>query len=189
MPKAFVFDAFGTLVSPVPRDGAYQRLARDVGAAPAAFRRCALTSDASLESMAASLGVADVRQYRQLLDEELSSCALFEDVPEALAMLENRGIPYAVCSNLASGYGRKVKELLPRAAAYIFSFEAGLAKPEPEIYRKCCEALEHSAESMAFVGDTPRMDVDGPIAAGMRAALVDRVNGKDVASAVRLFLA
>jgi len=184
-PEAVVFDAFGTLITAVPgKDGAYQTLARDVAAEPIDFRRSALTCPASLHEFAFSLGASDPAKYQRMLESELEGCTLYDDVRDTLAFLRATGVRYAVCSNLASGYGGKVRELVPGAEAYVFSYETGLVKPESGIYGACCEALGLPPEKIAFIGDTPSMDFQGPTAAGMRAALVTRKAGDGLLAAI-----
>jgi putative hydrolase of the HAD superfamily len=47
-------------------------------------------------------------------------------------------------------------------------------KPCPQIFEKALEALNVSASEVVFVGDTPRLDVAGPKAVGIKAVLIER---------------
>lgn len=52
----------------------------------------------------------------------------------------------------------------------LFSYEAGICKPAPEIYRKSLARLGVAAETAVFIDDRQKM-VDGAIAVGMQAYL------------------
>ncbi len=58
--------------------------------------------------------------------------------------------------------------------AVIISAEVGLRKPNPQIYRRILEMMRLDAREVLFVGDTPREDVQGPRAAGMRTAWISK---------------
>ena len=58
--------------------------------------------------------------------------------------------------------------------AVIISAEVGLRKPNPQIYRRMLEMLRLDASEVLFVGDTPREDVAGPQAVGMRTAWISK---------------
>jgi len=83
-----------------------------------------------------------------------------------------------LCTNLAKPYGAAVHALLPGLDAYVFSYEAGFKKPEPEIYRASCDALICRPEEVLFIGDNHDADVEGPGAFGMQAQLINRKGGQ-----------
>ncbi len=58
--------------------------------------------------------------------------------------------------------------------AEVFSSELGLAKPDPRIYRHCCELLGVSPREGVFVGDGANDELDGARRVGLRAILVHR---------------
>jgi FMN phosphatase YigB (HAD superfamily) len=58
--------------------------------------------------------------------------------------------------------------------AVIISAEAGLRKPNPQIYQRILTMLQLRPHEVLFVGDTPREDVLGPRIAGMRVAWVNK---------------
>jgi len=58
--------------------------------------------------------------------------------------------------------------------AVIISAEVGLRKPNPRIYRQMLEMLRLDASEVLFVGDTPREDVAGPQAVGMRTVWISK---------------
>ncbi len=57
----------------------------------------------------------------------------------------------------------------------VFSYEAGVTKPEPEIYRWVLNGLALESGKVLFVGDTVKADIDGPREAGMKAVHVDKL--------------
>jgi putative hydrolase of the HAD superfamily len=52
-------------------------------------------------------------------------------------------------------------------AAIVISGEAGIAKPDPDIYRLALERLGYAAEETLFIGDHPVNDIWGAGKAGM----------------------
>lgn len=56
--------------------------------------------------------------------------------------------------------------------AILISEEAGIAKPNPSVYRICAEQLGIPPEECLFVGDTPESDIAGAKAAGMHSLLL-----------------
>ncbi|MDG4824003.1 HAD family hydrolase [Asanoa sp. WMMD1127] len=55
----------------------------------------------------------------------------------------------------------------------VTSVEVGVRKPAPLIYEEALGRLGVAASSAVFVGDNPSADYFGPLAAGMRAFLID----------------
>jgi FMN phosphatase YigB (HAD superfamily) len=84
-------------------------------------------------------------------------------VPEALQTACTAGIPLAVVSNTLSGAAHR--DFLARAgigrlfAAQIYSNEAGVRKPNPQMIWNATDALGIAPESCWFVGDSPRRDM------------------------------
>ncbi len=99
----------------------------------------------------------------------LASVEAFADAVPAVAALRARGLRVGICSNLASPYAVPARLLLPPMDAYGFSFTVGAIKPEAQIYRAVCAALELQPKQVLMVGDTLEADVIGPLRFGMRA--------------------
>ncbi|MFD9715731.1 HAD family hydrolase [Streptomyces sp. NPDC059076] len=97
--------------------------------------------------------------------------ALFDDVPGALAELRDRGVRMAVCSNWYWHLDRSLADvgLSDVIDVSVSSAWAGARKPHPLIYRAVLDRLGLTPEETVFVGDVWRPDVEGPLAAGMRA--------------------
>src|SRR5581483_10368027 len=58
--------------------------------------------------------------------------------------------------------------------AEVFSCSAGVAKPDPRIYRACCEALGVEPRDAVFVGDGANDELAGARRVGMEAVLIHR---------------
>ncbi len=99
---------------------------------------------------------------------------LYDDVPDALAALRSAGLRIGLVSNSA----RDVREFARHHGldvdAGISSFHHGHTKPHASIFRAVLELLGVEPAEAAMVGDTIADDIEGALALGMRAILVDR---------------
>jgi HAD superfamily hydrolase (TIGR01549 family) len=169
--RAVVLDAFGTLIRPSPtRSEAYARLAK--ASARPKFRGEVLRRDISLEALADELGLAHLLPIlRWEIDEEVAQLQPYDGVEGLIPHIRQNGYKVAICSNLAHAYGEVVRSLLPGADAYVFSYEVGFAKPEPQIYQAVCDALNCDQKVCLFIGNSLRADFEGPLEFGMSAIL------------------
>ena len=154
------------------------------GAGKGPSGRLRIVPDAPAAPQAPVLPPDVLAAYREALAAEVASVRLRSGVTGIWAALRGRGLLIGVCSNLAAPYVRPLMACLPdRPDAVVLSCEAGVAKPEPAIYRAVCEGfgmalaggepgLMVHPSRVLFVGDTPSADVDGPRAYGMRAMLI-----------------
>lgn len=94
----------------------------------------------------------------------------YDEVPEVLATLRDRGIRIVVCSNWDWDLREAVAEsgLTSAIDAQISSAWVGARKPHPRIYAAALAEAGTDAAETLFVGDTWGPDVEGPIAVGMR---------------------
>lgn len=83
----------------------------------------------------------------------------------ALDVARDNGIRTALLSNAAGG-GQARRRLAAWFDVLVFSGEAGVAKPEAEVYRLTADQLGLSVATCVFVDDSAR-NVDGAVAAGM----------------------
>ncbi|GIF05958.1 HAD family hydrolase [Actinoplanes siamensis] len=89
--------------------------------------------------------------------------ALRPGIPEALAAYSAAGVPLAVVSNTLSGAAHR--DFLARAgvgglfAVQIYSDEAGVRKPNPQMIWNATDALGVPPADCWFVGDSRRRDV------------------------------
>ena len=187
--RAIVFDAFGTLVEIGQRLSPYRNLMswmRQHG-------RRAMPNDAAviMSSPLDLAGIADafnmvpppasLAQWERDLHIELDTIKLYPDSLPMIETLRRHGFRIGLCSNLAGPYGGQIRALLPNLNAYALSYEVGAVKPDPAIYAYLLDQLQCAAGDVIFVGDTPSADVDGPIAFGMSARLINRKAGQTLA--------
>jgi putative hydrolase of the HAD superfamily len=100
---------------------------------------------------------------------------LWDDSLSTLRELRRRGVRTAVVSNCDHGTRPVVDRLglSEETDAVVLSFEAGVAKPDPGIYRIALGALGARADEAVFVDDQARY-CDGAAALGMGTFIVLR---------------
>jgi HAD superfamily hydrolase (TIGR01549 family) len=181
---AVCFDVFGTLISyNGQRTNPYRNL---LAAVPAQEGRHLpiLTRDVSVDIFAGELGLTHlIPVIRQELNDELSGLGLFPDTEETIAQLRARNLKIGLCSNLAKEYGESVRRLLLELDAYVFSYEVGVTKPDPAIYKTVCTTLGHDPDEILFIGDSKLCDFNGPRSFGMTASWLDRTAGQTLLEA------
>jgi HAD superfamily hydrolase (TIGR01662 family) len=99
---------------------------------------------------------------------------LYDDVRDTLAALRSAGLRIGLVSNSA----RDVREFAHHHGldvdAGISSFHHGHTKPHASIFRAVLDLLAVEPAEAAMVGDTIADDIEGALALGMRAILLDR---------------
>jgi len=100
---------------------------------------------------------------------------LYDDVLPVLGELRAHGLKLGLVSN----GGREISDFVAHHAldvdCAIASRAHGWTKPHESIFRAVLELLEVEPGEAAMVGDTVEDDVEGALALGMRAVLVDRL--------------
>ena len=96
---------------------------------------------------------------------------------ETLATLRQRGIRVGLISNTAWPAEFHLEDLeeiglLPYLEHLTFSGDLGVWKPNPKIFQQALDALAVAPGEAVFVGDSPREDVLGAQAVGMRAVWI-----------------
>ena len=101
---------------------------------------------------------------------------LFADSVPALADLRARGLSLAIVSNTPVDVTDLCAELGLGACfdVVVSSCVVGHEKPDPRIFQVALERAGVAPGEALHVGDQPLSDVDGALAAGMRALLLDR---------------
>ncbi|WP_458130267.1 HAD family hydrolase [Pseudomonas sp. Z2-11] len=185
-----VFDAFGSIVRINDRTSPYVVLFREgrrqgVPISPG-LPGLAMTTNLSFVELASRLGIvlssSKRKELNRALEQELSSIKAYPDAIEAVSRLQNAGIKLGICSNLAAPYGPIVRRLFPEMDGYAFSFELGIMKPEPAIYRSICNQMgvvpgyffDLKTERVVMIGDSQRCDRDGPRKVGISGLHLDR---------------
>jgi putative hydrolase of the HAD superfamily len=190
MLKAVVFDLYETLVTEtgtaVPRAGA---LGEGFGLDATAYRRewkqqrprvlrGEVTFREALTQVGERLGVEIHPDLVQRASDERANArvAIFRKCdPDLVALtreLRERGIRLAVISNC---FEEDIREwptcaFAPQFESTIFSFAAGMLKPDPRIYLKAVEQLGVKAADTLYVGDGGDDELAGAEQAGLRAA-------------------
>ncbi len=99
---------------------------------------------------------------------------LYDDVPGTLAALRSAGLRIGLVSNSS----RDVQEFALHHGlevdAGISSFHHGRTKPHASIFRAVLDLLGVEPATAVMVGDTIADDIEGALALGMRAILLDR---------------
>jgi HAD superfamily hydrolase (TIGR01549 family) len=188
--KAVIFDLYETLVTQsrtvVPRGGA---LGESLGLDRAAYRRewkklrpqilrGQLTFQQALVEIGARLGVAVAAERVQRASDERAraNTEVFQKIDAGVVALAravlDRGIRLATISNCMAedvvAWPESV--LASHFTCAVFSFEAGVVKPDPRIYLNAVEQLGVHAQDALYVGDGGDDELAGAERAGLRAA-------------------
>ena len=209
MVKAVVFDLYETLVTQsgtnVPRGGA---LGESLGLDPAAYRRewkqlrprilrGELTFQEALFEIGARIGTAIPAELVERASEARAraNTEVFQkidgDVIALTRALCELGIRLGTISNCMAedAVPWHASALARQFRCAIFSFEAGVSKPDPRIYLNAIEELEVHARDSLYVGDGGDDELAGAERAGLRAVraawFVSKVTPSSVPSLVR----
>lgn len=173
--QAVCFDAFGTLVEITDKRGPFRALlsedpkgqrATDAMLSPLGLRDLA-------RELAIEIGEVRLRELELDLAAECRSVRPRPGMDLIWSSLRRAGVKIGICSNLALPYAEPLLGEIPGITdALVFSFEVGLAKPQPEIFHLVCKQLGIPAEQILFVGDSLDADVLGPQAIGMHAMTI-----------------
>lgn len=109
-----------------------------------------------------------------------SGWACFDDVLAALALLDARGLPVGVVTNLDAVRQRRKLDLVGLTGRFevLVGLDAlGVAKPDPAVFRHACSLLGTAPADTAFVGDRLDHDALGARDAGLLAVWLDRTGG------------
>lgn len=155
---------------------------RPIHAGVHADRLAAMGVDAALTAQIADRVVE--------MQTEAGEYALFDDTIPALQRIVSNGVQSIIVSNHIWRLPEIVRSLGigSMLEGVITSARIGYRKPHPEVYAAAIRLAGCAPSEVLFVGDNPSHDVDGPIAAGMRAALLDRNGNDGRADAIRTLL-
>jgi putative hydrolase of the HAD superfamily len=166
--RALLLD-YGEVLCEAPDPEAFAEMARVAGVEPAGF-------DDAYWSLrpAYDRGELDGPAYWQLLAERTGAridgdrvadlverdVALWARVDETMLAWANgvaeRGVPVGLLSNMVPEIGEHLRDslrLFDRFASVTYSYEAGLAKPDPRIYHRALESLGAQPRETLFVDD------------------------------------
>ncbi|MER6230642.1 HAD family hydrolase [Streptomyces sp. NPDC001616] len=106
--------------------------------------------------------------------EHLDESDLYPDVRPALTELRSCGLRVVIAGNQTARAGQLLRALDLPADVIGTSGEWGVAKPDPEFFRRAVEAGQAAPEETVYVGDHPANDVGPASAAGLRTAHLRR---------------
>ncbi|MDQ2939125.1 MAG: HAD-IA family hydrolase [Actinomycetota bacterium] len=108
----------------------------------------------------------------------------YPDAEPALRQLRSQGLKLVCVSNWDCSLGDVLERcgLAAHLDGGVSSAEAGARKPDPAIFKAALALAGCGAPEAVHIGDTREEDVEGAEAAGIRALLLDRKGGGDVAS-------
>jgi putative hydrolase of the HAD superfamily len=114
------------------------------------------------------------RLYERFTD--LSTYALFDDVPRALESLRRAGLIMGVVSNYEEWLERLLESLdvARYFAVRVISGVEGIEKPDLRLFRVALERAAVPPGKAVYVGDSPTFDIEPAEALGMRGVLIDR---------------
>ncbi|HXV10718.1 MAG TPA: HAD-IA family hydrolase [Burkholderiales bacterium] len=194
MIRAVLFDLDGTLADTAP-DLAYAlntlRGARGMPPLPLDVTR-PVASQGARGLIGVGFGVApgdpgyDALRDRFLTVYEANLCrltTLFPGMPEVLAALEERGMPWGVVTNKLERFTHPLLDALKlsaRAACVVGGDTTLYSKPHPAPLLAASRMIDIPPEACLYVGDD-RRDVEAGHAAGMKAAVAGwgYLNGND----------
>ena len=101
---------------------------------------------------------------------------VYDEVRPLLASMRDRGLMLGVVSNWTGDLDDVLDrvELRDSFDFVLDSARIGFEKPHPDIFREALDRARCEAVDALHVGDSPEHDVDGALACGLRALLLDR---------------
>lgn len=133
-----------------------------------------------LASLGVEIGTETAREMLMALYvSEARTTRLLPGAEELLAALVGAGLRLGIISNRMYGGDLLLNDLDYFGISHYFSSlvascDVGFMKPNPALFRRALDDLGVSPEEALLVGDDPRADVEGALAAGMRAIWVRR---------------
>ncbi|MYX58342.1 HAD-IA family hydrolase [Streptomyces sp. SID8382] len=106
--------------------------------------------------------------------EWLDESDLYPDVRSALGALRASGLRVVLAGNQSLRAGELLRGLGLPVDAVATSSEWGVAKPDPEFFRRVAELGGAAPGDTVYVGDYPAFDIRPAKAAGLRAAHIRR---------------
>lgn len=114
----------------------------------------------------------------QVWNSQLDYVELYPDSRFVLELLKNKGYKVVLASNTFNIGSKAVRKLDLEKYFDImfFSYNEGIKKPSPFVYKKILDRLNLKPEEVIVVGNTIEKDIVGAEAYGIKAVLIDRKN-------------
>jgi putative hydrolase of the HAD superfamily len=119
-----------------------------------------------------------VRAFLERLKARPASSSLYSDVRWCLGELKRRGLALGIISNSRSEH--QVREILKHNglertfSVVVSSGTEGVAKPDPEIFRRAVARIKVAAGEAFYVGNLPTVDAKAALSAGLHALWLNR---------------
>ncbi|WP_330292872.1 HAD family hydrolase [Streptomyces sp. NBC_00576] len=117
---------------------------------------------AAYTGLARQVPLPDPALYDALYARHMAPAAWapYADAVEVLGELRERGISVGVVSNIGWDLRPvfRAHGLDPYVDAYVLSYEHGVQKPDPRLFKVACEALDVAPRDVLMVGDDRRAD-------------------------------
>ena len=118
-----------------------------------------------------------VTGFRKLIDDERKAATAYDDAHQVLTQLKLHGYRIGLISNLWPFPVRRIFTEMGLGAHFehlVYSYEVGVRKPNRIIFDHTAQLFGVEAADCVMVGDSLSSDVEGALAAGMDAILIDR---------------
>lgn len=188
MIKAVIFDMYETLITHY-RCPLYfgARMAEDAGISEADFQKTWRATDAQrttgkmtfeevIEQILRENGRYSPELVKKITDRRTATkeeCFrhLHPEIFPMLRTLKENGVKIGLISNCFSEETGPIRKsvLFPYFDAVCLSYEEGIQKPDPEIYRRCMEKLSVKADECIYVGDGGSFELEAARELGMQA--------------------
>lgn len=187
MIRAVIFDMYETLVTLMTGPRCFSRdMAAIAGADAASFRAAwrateearmtGLPLETALRQAMEASGCFAQAAYERILEvrhasREIRAEGLHGEILPMLGTLRRRGLLVGLITNCQSEEADAIRSsvLWPCFDMPVMSFEAGVMKPDPAIFRLCMQALGVRADECLYVGDGGSGELTAARALGMRA--------------------
>ena len=186
--QAVIFDMYETLVTQFCSPLHYgTQIAEDLGLRPEEFlpgwrateeERATgkLTLEDTMERLMKAHGIYTPELHRQVVEKRIAIQAdcfrhLHHGILPMLSGLKERGIRIGLITNCFSEEAKLIREseLFPCFDASCLSWEEGVRKPAPAIYRTCLRRLGIAPENCLYVGDGGSFELETARSLGIQA--------------------
>ncbi|WP_105969345.1 HAD family hydrolase [Streptomyces geranii] len=156
--SARALEAAGAL----PGGASPQRLPEEVAAVWDIRDQSAELHRAAYTGLARQVPLPDLALYDALYERHMApdAWAPYPDAAEVLGALRERGISVGVVSNIGWDLRPvfRAHGLDEFVDAYVLSYEHGVQKPDPRLFKVACDALAVAPQDVLMVGDDRRAD-------------------------------
>ncbi|MDX3452452.1 HAD-IA family hydrolase [Streptomyces sp. ME02-8801-2C] len=146
----------------LPGGAAPQRLPQELVSVWGIRDRSAELHRAAYTGLARQVPLPEPALYDALYERHMAPAAWtpYADAAEVLGALRERGVSVGVVSNIGWDLRPvfRAHGLDPYVDAYVLSYEHGVQKPDPRLFKVACEALGVAPQDVLMVGDDRRAD-------------------------------